>query len=82
MAKIKKIRDTITDKEFKHLINYLAADTAIRPGRKDRLNKMFHLLHLFGLRVNEVTQITNNTLIELVKQGQVKITAHKQKKKK
>jgi len=82
MAKIKKIRDTITDKEFKHLINYLAADTTIRASRKDRLNKMFHMLHLFGLRVNETSQLTQNMLIELLERKQVKIIAHKQKKEK
>ena len=82
MTNIKKIRDTIKASEWKHLCNYLQADTTIRASRKDRLNKIFNLLHLFGLRVNETTQITNNILIELLEQGQVKITAHKQKKEK
>ncbi len=82
MANIKKIRDTITAKEFKHLINYLQADTTIRASRKDRLNKMFHLLWEFGLRCNETIQLTQNMLIELLEQSQLKIVAHKQKKEK
>ena len=82
MANIKKIRDTITAKEFNHLINYLQSDTTIRASRKERLNKIFNLLHLFGLRVNETTQLTNNMLIELLEQSQLKIVAHKQKKEK
>ena len=82
MANIKKIRDTITAKEFQHLINYLEADTTIRASRKDRLNKMFHLLWEFGLRVNECVQITPSMLIKLLEQSQLKIVAHKQKREK
>ncbi len=82
MANIKKIRDNITTKEFKHLMNYLKADENIRASRKDRLLKMFQLLHLVGVRVNEATQLTGNMLFELLEQGQIKITAHKQKKEK
>lgn len=79
---ITKIRDNILPSEYRHLQNYLQADTTIRASRKDRLSKMFLFLHQFCIRVNEITQITNNMLIELLEQSQLKIVAHKQTKEK
>ena len=79
---IKKIRDNISSKEFNHLLNYLTADTSISSARKNRLIKVFHLIHIFGIRVNEASQITNNKLLELISTGSTKIIAHKQKKEK
>ena len=79
---IKKIRDNISSKEFNHLLNYLTADTSISKNRKNRLIKVFHLIHIFGIRVNEASQITNNKLLELIANGSTKIIAHKQKKEK
>ena len=75
---IKKLKDNISNKNFKHLINYLKADTTIRASRKDRLLKLFNILYLTGLRVNETTQLTNNKIIELIKTKQTKVIAHKQ----
>ena len=79
---IKKIRDNITSKEFQHLINYTQSDTTISTARKNRLIKVFYLMHIFGIRVNEASQITNNKLLELISNGSCKIIAHKQKKEK
>ena len=78
MKTIKKIRDNITQSEMTHLINYTKSDTSLRPLRRDRLIKVFSLLHLLGTRANEITQITNFKLLELLEQGQTKIVAHKQ----
>ena len=78
MKTIKKIRDNITQSEMTHLINYTKSDTSLRPLRRDRLIKVFSLLHLLGTRANEITQITNSKLLELLKQGHTKIVAHKQ----
>jgi len=80
--KIKKIRDNISSKEFQHLLNYTQSDTTISAARKNRLIKVFHLIHIFGIRVNEASQITNNKLLELIANGSAKIIAHKQKKEK
>ena len=62
MKKIERIKDNITPQEFKHLINYLKADTSVRANRKDRLIKLFNILYSTGLRVNETTQLTNSKL--------------------
>ena len=77
---MKRIKDNITPKQFKHLMTYLAADESIRRLRKDRLEKSFVLLYLFGLRVNELTQFTNTMLHRLFKEKKIKIIAHKQNK--
>jgi len=82
MKKIAKIKDNITKTEFKHLLNYTKADTSIRDNRKNRLIKIFSLLYITGLRVNETTQLTNKILLELMKEKTTKIIAHKQKMEK
>lgn len=78
MSKITRIKDNITNTEFKHLLNYIEADSTLRAIRKDRLLKMFSLLYVTGLRVNETTQITNNKLLELLNTKSIKVIAHKQ----
>lgn len=79
MKQITRIKDNISKSEFKHLINYLQADEAVRVNRKDRLLKLFNLLYITGLRVNETSQITNNKLLELINSKSTKVIAHKQK---
>jgi len=79
---ITKIRDNLSSKEFQHLLNYTQSDTTISTARQNRLIKVFHLIHIFGIRVNETTQITTNKLLELIANGSTKIIAHKQKKEK
>ena len=79
---ITKIRDNINQKQFIHLLNYTQSDTTISTARQNRLIKVFHLIHIFGIRVNEASQITTNKLLELINNGSTKIIAHKQKKEK
>jgi len=81
-TRITLIRDNITKSGFNHLVAYTKSDTTISAPRRDRLIKVFHLIYIFGIRVNEVNQITTNKLSELVKNGSTKIIAHKQKKEK
>jgi len=79
---VQRIRDNITEKEFKYLIRHLQENINIRANRKDRLIKTFHLLYVTGLRVNETVQLTNNMMIELLSTNKVKVVAHKQKREK
>jgi hypothetical protein len=65
MKPIKRIRDTITQKEVQHLINYIQADSSLRVQRKERLILSFQLLNLLFLRVNELTQITDKQIVEV-----------------
>ena len=78
-TKIKRIKDNITPKDFKHLINYLKADESIRVARKDRLLKAFYLLYYTGLRVNELQQLNQKMIVELLENRKLKVIAHKQK---
>ena len=78
MMGVKRIKDNIDEAEFKHLINYLIADENIRMNRKQRLIKSFVILYHTGLRVNETTQFTNHMILQLIKNKQVKVIAHKQ----
>ena len=70
---ITKIRDNLSSKEFQHLLNYTQSDTTISTARQNRLIKVFHLIHIFGIRVNEASQITTNKLLELINTGSTKI---------
>jgi len=76
------IKDNISKDDFNHLINYLKIDDSIRASRKDRLTKIFYILYLTGIRVNETTQLTNNNLIDLLNYKELKIISHKQKNEK
>ena len=78
MVAIKRIKDNIDEVEFKHLLNYLIADENIRMNRKQRLLKSFIILYHTGLRVNETTQLKNHNILELIKNKQTKVIAHKQ----
>jgi len=82
MKRVTKIKDNITSKEYKHLSSYLKVDDSIRTSRRERLLKLFTILHLFGIRVNEATQLTNNMIKELVETKCLKLVAHKQSKEK
>jgi len=79
---IKKIKDNISSKEFKFLLNFTKADNSLRPQRRDRLLKIFNLLYITGLRVNETSQFTNKTIKELIENKTTKVIAHKQKTEK
>ena len=51
---MKRIKDNITKKDFRFLMNFLQSDESIRKVRKDRLQKIFTLLYSLGIRLNEV----------------------------
>ena len=79
---MKKIKDNITEQEFKHLMNYLSADTGIRENRKNRLQKIFSLLYTTGLRLNETSQINETKMTELLTTRKTKVDSYKQKQEK
>lgn len=82
MKDIKLIKDNISESEFKHLLNYTKSDTSIREERRTRLTRIFGILWVTGLRINETVQLTNSKMLELITTGQTKVVAHKQKKEK
>ncbi len=76
---VTKIKDNISQKEFRHLINYIKSDETLRSKRKERLIKVYTLLYNLGLRVNELSQFTNSMMLELIQNKKLKIVSHKQK---
>lgn len=82
MKDVKLIKDNISEAELEHLLNYIKIDKSIREERKIRLTRIFAILWVTGLRVNETVQLTNSKMLELIKTGETKVVAHKQKKEK
>lgn len=78
MKKISKIKENITEQQYKLLLSSLRGNTSMRKVRKERLLKIFVILYNLGIRVNEVSQFTNNMLNELLDNGKLIIESHKQ----
>ena len=78
MKKISKIKENVTEQQYKLLLSSLRGNTSMRKVRKERLLKIFVILYNLGIRVNEVSQFTNNMLNELLDNGKLIIESHKQ----
>lgn len=75
---MKKIKENITEEQFKLLISSLRGNESIRANRRDRLIKIFSLLYYLGIRINETSQFTNNMINELLLKRKLIIQSHKQ----
>lgn len=75
----KRIKNNISEVEFKKLISHLKGDEHIRISRKERLISIFHILYFTGMRINEISQITNKMLNELVEEKKLIVRTHKTK---
>lgn len=78
MKKISKIKENISEQQYKLLLSSLRGNTSMRKVRKERLLKIFVILYNLGIRVNEVSQFTNNMLNELLDNSKLIIESHKQ----
>ena len=74
---MKRVKDNITNEQFKVLMSHLRGDVSIRENRKQRLHCIFLPLYYTGLRVNETTQFKNSMLLELINTGRLIIKTHK-----
>ncbi|MDP3588890.1 MAG: site-specific integrase [Sulfuricurvum sp.] len=74
-----KIKNNISEAEFKKLVSHLKGDENIRANRKERLLSIFHILYFTGMRINEVSQMTNNMLHELIETKKLIVKTHKTK---
>jgi site-specific recombinase XerD len=61
------------------LVSHLNGDENIRESRKERLLTIFHILYFTGMRINEVSQMTNNMLHELIETKKLIVKTHKTK---
>ena len=74
---IKRIKESITETEYKKLMNALRGDESLRQTSKTNLLRAFMLLYFTGLRLNEVQNLTLSNIKELLDLGQTKLILSK-----
>ena len=70
---IKRIKENITEVEYKKLMNYVRGDDIIKPNSKQNLLRAFTILFYTGLRLNEVQELKLDNIMELVTEGTTKL---------
>ena len=76
---IKRIKESITEKEYKRLMNAVRGDEIIRPNSKQNLLRTFTILYYTGLRLNELQQMKLEHIKELLDTGTTKLILPKTK---
>ena len=76
---IKRVKKSITEKEYKKLMAFVRGDEDIKEFNKKRFLKIFSFLYYSGVRVNELTQIKYSHIDEIIKTGETIIISHKTK---
>ena len=74
---IKRIKESITETEYKKLMNAVRGDEFLRQTSKTNLLRAFMLLYFTGLRLNEVQNLTLSNIKELLDLGQTKLILSK-----
>ena len=77
---IKRVKKSITAKEYKKLMSFVRGDEDIKTFNQKRFLKIFSLLYYSGMRVNEITQIKYSHIAEIVNTGETIIISHKTKR--
>lgn len=75
--KIKRIKESITEIEFKKLMSYIRGDESIRKNTKDNLLRTFIFLYFSGLRLNEVQELKIKDVKNLLDEGMIKVYVSK-----
>jgi len=71
--KVKRIKESITEKEFKKLMSYIRGDDSIRENTRMNLLRTFIFLYYCGLRLNEVQELKIIDVKNLLKNEMIKI---------
>ena len=74
---IKRVKKSVTAKEYKKLMNFVRGDEDIKPFNQKRFLKIFSLLYYSGLRINEITQIKYSHIAEIIQTSETIIISHK-----
>ncbi|OHE15841.1 MAG: hypothetical protein A2525_05340 [Sulfurimonas sp. RIFOXYD12_FULL_36_11] len=77
--KLKHIKESITELEYKKLINQIRGDESMRPNTKDNLLRAFTILYFTGLRLNELQQMKLLHIKELLDNKETKLMLPKTK---
>ena len=74
---MKKLKESVTAKEFKILVNYVKYNPTLRANTKANLLKIYTLLYYTGARLNELPQIRNSNILEMFDKKFMIIETHK-----
>jgi integrase len=73
----KKIKENITEVEYKKLMSFVRGNETLRPNTKLNLLRTFTILFFTGLRLNEVQELKIIDIKNLLQNGNVKIDISK-----
>ncbi|QSZ41222.1 tyrosine-type recombinase/integrase [Sulfurimonas aquatica] len=77
---IKRVKKSVTEKEYKKLMAFVRGDEDIKEFNQKRFFKIFCILYYSGLRVNEITQIRYSHIQEIIQTSETIIISHKTKR--
>ena len=77
--KTKRIKESITELEYKKLMSYVRGDDSLRTNSKKNLLRAFTILYFTGLRLNELQEMRLHHIKELIEQGSTKLLLPKTK---
>ena len=77
--KLKRIKESINEVEYKKLINAVRGDESLRPNTQQNLLRAFTILYFTGLRLNELQEMTLVHIKELLEDGETKLLLPKTK---
>ena len=76
---IKRIKENITEVEYKKLMAAVRGDEILKPSSKTNLLRAFTILYFTGLRLNEVQELRLANIKELIETGSTKLILSKTK---
>lgn len=76
---LKRIKESVTEIEYKKLMSAIRGDESLRPNTKDNLLRAFTILYFTGLRLNELQQMKLLHIKELLDTGETKLLLPKTK---
>lgn len=76
---LKRIKESVTEQEYKKLMSAIRGDESLRPNTKDNLLRAFTILYFTGLRLNELQQMKLLHIKELLDTGETKLLLLKTK---
>ena len=74
---IKRIKEDITEVEYKKLMSFIRGNEILRENTKQNLLRTFTILFFTGLRLNEVQELKIKDIKNLLQDGNVKIDISK-----
>ena len=77
--KLKRIKESITEIEYKKLLNAVKGDETLRENTKDNLLRTFTILYFTELRLNELQEMKLSHIKELIDNGETKLILPKTK---